>query len=145
MYLQASLTYSNVLAKLELDYAHLLRILVKNAKFIKKILTFFHLKILINFSLNERCFTQTTKIWNRSQNSVYLRGLKIMLKLQFLRIFSAKFEKLLKLQQNGIISLLAYINCLVITYGYDLSRYQPSKISHFRQLPVFMLKLWWSF
>ena len=35
VYKQASLTYTNVLAKLELDYAHLLKILVKNAKFIK--------------------------------------------------------------------------------------------------------------
>ena len=37
VYLQASLKYKNVLAKLELDYAHLLKNLVKNAKFIKKI------------------------------------------------------------------------------------------------------------
>ena len=34
--LQASLTYKNVLAKVELDYEHLVKILVKNAKFIKK-------------------------------------------------------------------------------------------------------------
>ena len=35
VYLQASLTYKNVLEKLELDYAHLLKN-CKNAKFIKK-------------------------------------------------------------------------------------------------------------
>ena len=33
MYLQASLKYKNVLAKLELDYTHLLKILVKNRRF----------------------------------------------------------------------------------------------------------------
>ena len=38
VYLQVSLMYINALAKLELDYAHLLKHLVKNAKFIKKIL-----------------------------------------------------------------------------------------------------------
>ena len=36
VYLQPSLMYKNVLAKFELDYAHLLKSLVKNAKFIKK-------------------------------------------------------------------------------------------------------------
>ena len=52
VYLKASLTYKNVLSKLELDYTHLLKIMVKNAKFIKKILnllsslnsTQFHIK-----------------------------------------------------------------------------------------------------
>ena len=38
MYLQALLTYKNVLAKLELDCEHLLNILVKNGIFIKRII-----------------------------------------------------------------------------------------------------------
>ena len=57
MYLQAFLTYKNLLAKLKLQYAHLLKFLVKNAKFVKRILN-----PSFNFKFNSiSIFTQTTK------------------------------------------------------------------------------------
>ena len=37
------------------------------------------------------------------------------------------------------------MSCKVITYGSDKPRYLPSKMSHFRSLPVFMHKILWLF
>ena len=58
VYLQAFLTWKNLLAKLKLQYAHLLKFLVKNAKFVKRIL---NPSFIFKFYLIS-VFSQTTKI-----------------------------------------------------------------------------------
>ena len=68
--------YKTVLAKLELDYTHLIKNLAENAKFVKNFLYVLSSLILLSFSLNEN-----------NQNTVYKT------KFYLPHIFFAKFEK----------------------------------------------------
>ena len=85
VYLRTSLTYKNVLANLELDNAHLLKILVKLAKFTKKILN------LSSFNSTQFQFEYTLFHSNKKIRKPTFRlpkGPKIMFKGSVFRLFS---------------------------------------------------------
>ena len=75
--------------------------------------------------------TQTKKTVNNTKFTL-LEGPKIYVLNFIFREISPKFEKSLRLQLDWIIWKLAYVICKVITYGYHLLQYLPSKVSHFR-------------
>ena len=95
--------------------------------------TIFNLEISFNFSVKVLRFTQTSENTEYNTKFTLLEGPKIYVLESFFREISPKFEK------SPLKS--AYVSCKVITYGYHLSQYLPSKVSHFREFPFVMLKL----
>ena len=83
-------------------------------------------------------------LWVLGMGCVILLGHFLSLPYNYFSVFRklfAEIEKRLKYQLNRIISLFGYVSYKVKTYGSNLSRYLPSKVSHFLSLPVFMFKL----
>ena len=102
--------------------------MTKSSNFLVTILNF---EILLNFSVQVVCFTQTNQKTDYNTKFTMLKGSKVYVLNFIFREISPKFDKSLFLIKLNHLKL-AYVCCKVITYGYHLSQYLPSKVSHFR-------------